>query len=69
MAKLLDALSGAQDRSARFQDGHRLTTDGGTLTFEGICEGHIATQRSGAKGFGYDPVFVPEGGSASRSPK
>ena len=39
-----------------------LTTDGGTLTFEGICNGTIAAERSGAKGFGYDPVFVPEGG-------
>jgi len=62
MAKLLEALSGAENRSARFRTVIALTTDGGTLTFEGICNGTIATERSGAEGFGYDPVFIPEGG-------
>ena len=38
-----------------------LTTPEGTQTFEGICQGHIARQRSGAEGFGYDPIFIPEG--------
>ncbi len=42
-----------------------MTTVGGTLTFEGICTGSIALQRSGADGFGYDPVFVPEDGSGT----
>jgi XTP/dITP diphosphohydrolase len=31
------------------------------LTFEGICHGHIAFEPSGSGGFGYDPIFVPEG--------
>ena len=65
MAKLLDALDGAADRTARFRTVIALTTPEGTQTFEGVCEGHIALQRSGAEGFGYDPVFVPQGGSAT----
>ena len=65
MAKLLDALDGAADRTARFRTVIALTTPEGTRIFEGVCEGHIAVQRSGAEGFGYDPLFVPEGGSAT----
>ena len=65
MAKLLGALEGADDRSARFRTVIALTTPEGTRTFEGICEGHIASERSGAEGFGYDPIFVPAGGDAT----
>ena len=65
MAKLLDALDGAADRTARFRTVIALTTPEGTRILEGVCEGHIAVQRSGAEGFGYDPLFVPEGGSAT----
>lgn len=61
MAKLLGALEQAEDRSARFRTVIALTTPEGTQTFEGICQGHIARQRSGAEGFGYDPIFIPEG--------
>ena len=60
MAKLLGALEQAEDRSARFRTVIALTTPEGTQTFEGICQGHIARQRSGAEGFGYDPIFIPE---------
>ena len=62
MAKLLAALDDATDRSARFRTVIAWTTPKGTRTFEGICEGHIAAERSGADGFGYDPIFVPAGG-------
>jgi len=62
MAKLLAALDGATDRSARFRTVIAWTSSEGTRTFEGICEGHIAAERSGADGFGYDPIFVPAGG-------
>ena len=62
MAKLLEALDGATDRSARFRTVIAWTSSEGTRTFEGICEGHIAAERSGADGFGYDPIFVPAGG-------
>lgn len=61
MAKLLTALDGATDRSARFRTVIAWTSSEGTRTFEGICEGHIAAERSGADGFGYDPIFVPAG--------
>ena len=60
MAKLLGALTNARDRSARFRTVIALTTEVGTRTFEGICNGHIAEERSGADGFGYDPIFIPE---------
>ena len=36
-----------------------------THFFEGICKGHIATEMHGEKGFGYDPIFIPEGASKS----
>ena len=65
MDKLLAALEGQPDRGARFKTVIALTTVGGTLTFEGICAGSIALQRSGSDGFGYDPVFVPEDGSGT----
>lgn len=61
MAKLLDALKDQSDRGARFRTVMALTTPSGTLTFDGICTGQIAIQRSGNKGFGYDPIFIPEG--------
>ena len=62
MDKLLDALEGQANRVARFRTVIALTTPDGTRTFEGICIGEIAAQQCGAEGFGYDPVFVPEGG-------
>jgi len=61
MAKLIDALEGEADRSARFRTVIALTTSEGTLTFEGICNGRITETRSGVEGFGYDPIFQPEG--------
>jgi len=38
-----------------------LIEQGTEITFEGICKGRIAETPSGKKGFGYDPVFIPEG--------
>lgn len=37
-----------------------VTPDGAEQLFEGVCEGHLAAARSGVRGFGYDPVFVPD---------
>lgn len=65
MDKLIGALAGQSDRGARFKTVIALTGAQGTQTFEGICVGTIAPTRSGADGFGYDPVFVPEGGTAT----
>ena len=61
MAKLLDALAGQDNRRAQFRTVIALTGRDGTCTFEGICTGAIAEERSGAEGFGYDPVFRPDG--------
>ena len=38
-----------------------VSTGQGTLTFEGVCEGVITTSEHGDKGFGYDPIFRPDG--------
>ena len=61
MAKLLGALAGQDNRRAQFRTVIALTGRDGTRTFEGICTGAIAEERSGAEGFGYDPVFRPDG--------
>jgi XTP/dITP diphosphohydrolase len=63
MGKLLTALSGVnfEARSARFRTVICLLRGGEVNYVEGVCEGHIALERSGVKGFGYDPVFCPEG--------
>ncbi len=58
---LLANLEGKPDRSAQFRTIIALVKDGKEYLIEGICKGHIAEQRAGTGGFGYDPVFVPEG--------
>jgi XTP/dITP diphosphohydrolase len=59
--KLLTNLEGQQDRSARFRTVISLIISGTEHTFEGICEGTIMPERYGRNGFGYDPVFRPNG--------
>ena len=49
------------ERTARFRTVVTLIIGGATRYFEGVMEGSIAKARSGAGGFGYDPVFMPEG--------
>lgn len=64
MAKLLaelDALGPDAPRTARFRTVVTLIIGGEPHRFEGRLEGSIAKRRSGAGGFGYDPVFIPEG--------
>ncbi|MBL3656965.1 non-canonical purine NTP diphosphatase [Fulvivirga sediminis] len=58
---LLDKLEGKEDRSAQFRTVITLVTPDGTKQFEGIVKGKIISKKTGDKGFGYDPVFVPEG--------
>ena len=61
-AKLLRELAGRADRAARFRCVIALARPGEpTLTVEGRCEGRIEHAPRGAQGFGYDPLFVPEG--------
>lgn len=63
--KLLRELKTATNRSARFRTVIALIRNGAEHLFEGICEGQINTAAAGAEGFGYDPVFVPEGSDRS----
>ncbi|MEX6687635.1 RdgB/HAM1 family non-canonical purine NTP pyrophosphatase [Danxiaibacter flavus] len=59
--KLLFNLQEKHDRSARFITVISLILDGKEQLFEGICEGKILEAQRGSGGFGYDPVFVPDG--------
>jgi XTP/dITP diphosphohydrolase len=59
--KLLQTLTSQQSRAAQFRTVISLIEQGTEITFEGICKGRIAETPSGKKGFGYDPVFIPEG--------
>ena len=68
MAKLLAELEKVEKaqgtavpRTARFKTVVTLIIDGQVKTFEGVLEGEIARSRSGNEGFGYDPVFIPQG--------
>jgi XTP/dITP diphosphohydrolase len=59
--KLLSKLSGVTDRTARFRTVISLIIDGKETLFQGVCEGTIALAMRGTEGFGYDPVFIPDG--------
>jgi XTP/dITP diphosphohydrolase len=61
MDKLLRNMTNIKERQAQFRAVIVLLMDGKRLEFEGVCRGEITRERSGSKGFGYDPVFVPEG--------
>ncbi|MCD7969884.1 MAG: RdgB/HAM1 family non-canonical purine NTP pyrophosphatase [Alistipes sp.] len=61
MALLLKNLDGVADRTARFRTVIALILDGKEYLFEGEVRGHIGEVPAGDKGFGYDPVFIPEG--------
>lgn len=61
MLKLLEALSGQENRKARFRTVIALYAQGTCYLFEGIAEGQIATEARGEGGFGYDPIFIPDG--------
>ncbi|MCP3934507.1 MAG: RdgB/HAM1 family non-canonical purine NTP pyrophosphatase [Actinomycetia bacterium] len=63
VAKLLNALDGVAERTARFRTVALVRfPDGSEIVAQGVVEGTIAAQRSGEAGFGYDPVFVPDDG-------
>jgi XTP/dITP diphosphohydrolase len=59
--KLLTELKGESDRSAQFRTVIAFVDGSDNYFFEGICRGRIIDEKRGDKGFGYDPVFVPEG--------
>lgn len=62
---LLQRMQGVTDRSARFRTVISLILQGKEYQFEGICPGKILESPTGSGGFGYDPVFVPDGAEKS----
>ena len=61
MDLLLKKLTNNNNRSARFVTAIALDLNNNQTLFEGVCEGSILLERSGSKGFGYDPIFQPDG--------
>ena len=60
MDKVLSGLEGITNRNAQFKTVIALIIDGKETLLEGIAKGEITTAKSGAEGFGYDPIFKPE---------
>ena len=58
---LLERLQGAVNRAAQFRTAVALIIGGKEYLFEGIVRGEIASEERGEGGFGYDPLFFPEG--------
>ena len=61
MKKLLSELENKENRKARFRTVIALIIDGKVTTFDGIINGTITHEKRGGEGFGYDPIFMPEG--------
>lgn len=61
LQKVLSELRGAADRSAFYKAVICLIWEGEVYYFEGICEGTILEEKRGEGGFGYDPIFIPDG--------
>ena len=61
MKKVLSKMKNVIDRKAQFQTVIALNLNGKQYLFNGICKGEILIKKSGKKGFGYDPIFKPEG--------
>ena len=63
--KLLAELKDKPSRAAQFRTVVSLIIKGKEYQFEGICKGQITTTQDGTKGFGYDPVFIPDGSNTT----
>jgi XTP/dITP diphosphohydrolase len=63
--KVLENLNGSKNRKAQFRTVICLLWNKEVIYFEGICKGHIAETMHGAEGFGYDPIFIPDGATKS----
>ncbi|MFK8060153.1 MAG: non-canonical purine NTP diphosphatase [Polaribacter sp.] len=61
MQKLLSELEHKENRKAQFRTAICLNIDKKKFLFEGFCKGEILKEKQGEKGFGYDPIFKPEG--------
>ena len=65
MDKLLNELQNKSSRKAKFRTIIALNLKNKQYLFEGICDGEILNEKSGVKGFGYDPIFKPKNASSS----
>lgn len=63
--KVLEEMEGKVNRKAQFRTVIALIEQGKATCFEGIIKGEIGNEPKGSNGFGYDPVFIPEGSDAS----
>jgi XTP/dITP diphosphohydrolase len=61
MKKILEEMNGIPNRKARFKTVISLVINGQEKQFTGIVKGLILTEKRGTQGFGYDPIFVPDG--------
>lgn len=61
MLKVLSKLEGIENRKAQFRTAISLIIDNNTFLFEGVIKGEIIKEKRGEEGFGYDPIFIPEG--------
>lgn len=61
MLKLLKEMDGKENRNAQFRTVISLILDNKEYLFEGVIKGRIATEKKGENGFGYDPIFIPDG--------
>jgi XTP/dITP diphosphohydrolase len=61
MQKLLADLKGKTNRNAQFRTAICLNLENQQFLFEGVCNGEILLEKQGNKGFGYDPIFKPNG--------
>lgn len=62
---VLHEMKGVETRTAQFRTVICLIWEQKEYYFEGICKGHILTAMQGERGFGYDPIFMPDGSSKS----
>jgi XTP/dITP diphosphohydrolase len=62
---VLSKMTGVENRTAQFRTVICLIWENQTYYFEGICKGQILNNMQGENGFGYDPIFVPDGASIS----
>lgn len=61
MDLLLERLADKENKKACFRTSIALVMGGETHFFDGVVDGHIISEKRGSEGFGYDPIFVPEG--------
>lgn len=65
MNKVLSEMQNIDNRTARFRTVIALIINGEEFLFEGCVNGHISREKHGNEGFGYDPIFIPEGNNLS----